>query len=161
MVGPSPDQTTIKGHPKGNYGGDCLVPIPKREKSSDVERGTSDYTPKGNTNLVIEGISLGTHYLGEDLSLQEQLHGSGRRPASREREEAGGCSPCPRARRSWKLVNSIPETRATGEQIINSVGWVYAGVGTERLAHSRSDTWSDKGELTERQWSLRRFARVK
>ncbi|RWV78721.1 hypothetical protein GW17_00060260, partial [Ensete ventricosum] len=64
----------IKGHPRGNFRGGCLVPIPKKEKASMSERGTPDYTPMGNANLAIGGIFPGTHHPGEDLSLQEQLH---------------------------------------------------------------------------------------
>ncbi|RWW34146.1 hypothetical protein GW17_00001086 [Ensete ventricosum] len=67
--------TGIKGHPRGNYEGGYLVPILKREKTSTSKREILDCTPRGNANLAIRGISLGTHHPGEDLSLQEQLHG--------------------------------------------------------------------------------------
>ncbi|RRT83509.1 hypothetical protein B296_00003402 [Ensete ventricosum] len=82
LLGPddmAQDKLLIKGHPRGNFRGGCLVPIPKKEKAPTSERGTPDYTPMGNANLAIGGIFPGTHHPGKDLSLQEQLHRDGKK----------------------------------------------------------------------------------
>ncbi|RWW64464.1 hypothetical protein BHE74_00028293, partial [Ensete ventricosum] len=58
----------IKGHHRGNSGGDITL-IPKERKAPTFEKGTPDYTLKGNANLAIGRISPGTHHPGEGLSL--------------------------------------------------------------------------------------------
>ncbi|RZR79346.1 hypothetical protein BHM03_00005062 [Ensete ventricosum] len=71
--------TRIKGHPRATLRGG-ITSIPKEiKKTSASEKVTSNYILRGNANLTIEGISSGTHYPDEGLSLHEQPDEIGRK----------------------------------------------------------------------------------